>query len=314
MDLGLVIAGLLDNILSLVAGGGDLNITFMRVLRVLRVTKLFRTTKVLKHFSEMRLLIDMLTESATHLFWAMVLMIFILCLFSLFFVQSITSFLNDNGDMSATDVLALESSFGTVVQGMFSLIQTVTGGVDWMETYGVLQPTGQLNGTVFVLFVLFFFFSVFNIVTSVFVDKTMRLALPDIETMVFERQQEEMEAADGLLKFLKRSSRFDDNKICFERFVQIMEVPKFRTYFQFRGVEVKDMHTFFMLLSHANAKETGDEGVSLEEFVHGCMRLKGQASAIDLQSLAHQVRLLQESQRHINAMLHQKLEPRLEVG
>merc|ERR1712045_810535 len=92
----------------------------------------------------------------------------------------------------------LENDFGTVEAAMMTTFQATTGGVNWGETYGVLSKTGLLNGILFVSYLAFFIFALNNIVTSIFVDKALKLAKPDLDWMMFEKQRSEAAAAEEL--------------------------------------------------------------------------------------------------------------------
>jgi len=73
-----------------------------------------------------------------------------------------------------------------------------------------------------------------------------------------------------------------------------MQREHFRAYFDMRGLEVKDVTAFFRILEQS----AGSSEVSLEAFITGCMRLTGQATSLDLQTLAFDTKMLLTAQAH----------------
>lgn len=61
-----------------------------------------------------------------------------------------------------------------------------------------------------------------------------------------------------------------------------MEDVDVKTYFEALELSIDDVWTFFRLLD-------GDDGqeIDVEEFIYGCMRLRGEAKALDLAKLMH---------------------------
>ena len=66
------------------------------------------------------------------------------------------------------------------------LLQSTTNGRDWGEPFDALHPTGPLLPALFIAFILVFTVSIWNIVTSVFVEKALKLAEPHLDAVVHE--------------------------------------------------------------------------------------------------------------------------------
>merc|ERR1719454_1368410 len=82
----------------------------------------------------------------------------------------------------------------------------------------------------------------------------------------------------------------NSNTISMHEFELFMQNGELRQYFDVRGIDVKDADMFFKMLCAA-AEVSGTE-VDIETFIGGCMRLKGFASSIDVQTLAFESKLM----------------------
>ncbi|CAK0899532.1 unnamed protein product [Prorocentrum cordatum] len=71
---------------------------------------------------------------------------------------------------------------------------------------------------------------------------------------------------------------------------------KVKAYFQSLDLEISQAHMLFTLLD-----TDGDDEVGIDEFIDGCMTLKGHARTIDVKFLAQQVQIgLEEMTRRVN--------------
>merc|ERR1712032_79553 len=184
------------------------------------------------------------------------------------------------------------NKFGSVGRGMLTLFMDTTGGTDWGMTYALIEPLGPLYTGAYVFFILFFIISVCNIVTSLFVEKALRMAKPDTEILMAERQKEYMNDFEDLMNLCtkfgidKDADTFDtsDYNAC-------MADDSFRLFLDVRGIHIMDPTMFYTMLAATNQK-TGT--VDVRSFVRGCMKLKGNASSIDVHTLIFETKILHE--------------------
>ncbi|CAE7172745.1 unnamed protein product, partial [Symbiodinium microadriaticum] len=71
--------------------------------------------------------------------------------------------------------------------------------------------------------------------------------------------------------------------ITFAMFEEKINSPEVREYFSAMGLDIWDAWTFFKLLDVDGGGE-----IEVEEFLMGCLRLRGQASAMDIQRIIHE--------------------------
>merc|ERR1719343_355439 len=80
----------------------------------------------------------------------------------------------------------------------------------------------------------------------------------------------------------------EDNSgtVSFDEITSYLEDPRVRSYFQVLGLDPHDSYRLFEVLD-----DDGSGEVVLDEFIDGCLRLKGHARSIDLYGLIHNVKI-----------------------
>jgi len=269
-----------------------------------KLSKVFRMFRAFRFVGELRLLLKCVMGCFASLFWSVIMLIFFKFLFGLYFVQAVTSYMQESEDIDGATMRSCVSQFGSVQTAMITLLKATTGGQDWEKAYEVLLKANFFAAALFLFYIVFFMVAVWNIVTSVFVEKIMVMAAPNIEQEAFQRRKE---AEADTLMLLEMARSFDDNDsgtISWEEFVKLMQDEKFSSYFTVRGIGIKDGLTFYKMLSTIS----GTDEVPLELFVSGCLRCKGTASSVDLYTLEYEFKLMRSSQQQFQTLLLQQLD------
>jgi hypothetical protein len=156
-----------------------------------------------------------------------------------------------------------------------------TGGADWAEQYYLVSDSGVGLRVLYLFFVAFFTIVAWNIVMSSFVEKACRLAMPDLEATAMEKHREQSAYAKELSKLLL--SKIDTNGdgiLTIDEFRQHLQDPEVVTFFLARDINVTDAEMFFHMLASIH----GTDSVKVKTFTSAILRLRGTASAIDMQS------------------------------
>jgi len=181
--------------------------------------------------------------------------------------------------------------FGSVVRTMVILFQSVTGGCDWAVVYDLISTSGPGYAGAFLFYVVFFFMSFLNISTSLFVEKALSLAKPDGEDVMLERRRKEERAAKELRGLIEILDSNNSGIVSREEWRELSQDPDFRMFFELCNLDIRDADAFFTALMHV----TGTADIDIDSFVDGCMKMKGEASSIDVQILLAEVRLIKSS-------------------
>merc|ERR1719330_1201319 len=134
---------------------------------------------------------------------------------SLILVQRLNNFRMDKCLLGEDEELCSQvvELFGSVSTAMMTIFMSTTGGNAWGDVYEVVKKTGVANSVVFVSYIVFFLLAFFNIITSMFVDRALKLAKPDDADVIFERHMEELERAHELRELVETLDKDHDNTI-----------------------------------------------------------------------------------------------------
>eukprot|EP00930_Biecheleria_cincta_P005781 TRINITY_DN106737_c0_g1_i1.p1 TRINITY_DN106737_c0_g1~~TRINITY_DN106737_c0_g1_i1.p1 ORF type:complete len:658 (+),score=112.29 TRINITY_DN106737_c0_g1_i1:51-1976(+) len=287
--------------------GHSFNLGFLRMLRICKIVKVLRIFRTLRFFKELRLMLDCVLGSVMNLLWCAVMIIFFLYMFSLVLVQGIAAFMLETNNVTSKDerALTLLKYFDCVGSTMITLFQAITGGVDWREPYTALLCTGPLLPALFVCFIALVSISVWNIVTGQYMERAMKLAQPDMDTLIMEKQIADYRDSHLLLDLFVRHLhlRNGESKVSIEDFHRLIEDPDFKAYLMARGIDIKNAQMFFKLLS---GMEDGGE-VDAITLANACVRMKGVATSIDLQLLSFESRLFVRQQLKAFSSIFEKI-------
>eukprot|EP00929_Paragymnodinium_shiwhaense_P008816 TRINITY_DN112791_c0_g1_i1.p1 TRINITY_DN112791_c0_g1~~TRINITY_DN112791_c0_g1_i1.p1 ORF type:complete len:601 (-),score=91.63 TRINITY_DN112791_c0_g1_i1:269-2005(-) len=284
----------------------SVNLMFLRVLRVLKVTKLLRLVRAIRFLSEVRLMAECLKGSLLHLFWGMIMVLMILLVFALFFVQAVSGFIETAGDgpyENGTTREELVEHFGTVEGTMLVLYMLVTGS-DWLEPYRIVSSTGPVTAFVLIAYMTFFTVAVWNIVASVFIENTMKMALPDREEELLEKHRQDVQDAKKLMQICTSADTDESGRVSISEFQRFMDDRRFRDFLELRGLDIKDTSMFFNMMTTS----TGCSDVHLDSFVASCLKVRGTATSIDLQALAFETRCMHQKHKQFFSFVEARLE------
>jgi len=270
------------------------NTVFMRLLRLLRTAKIFRIIRLLRFFSELRLIMTCIIGSAGSLFWSVVMLTGFSLIVSIVLVQRLTIFLVEKSQTVDADTKDnIGKYFGSVQTATLSLFKAMGGGNDWDLYVKELEKTGAFNAMVFMGFMLFVWLSMANIITSLYVEKALKAAQPDVEELLFSKHKEDLAAATELRMIFNKIDANNSGTLSFEEFEECMADFNVCAYFEMRGLAIKDAEMFFKMLIAISEIDEVDIG----SFVGGCLKMKGVAMNIDLVMLHYEVKLMHRALR-----------------
>lgn len=164
-----------------------------------------------------------------------------------------------------------------------SLFQAVTGGIDWKDLANPLsRAIHPLLGFTVVLYVAFSVLAMLNVVTGVFVDNVLYCA----------KEAKDDHMLNLLRGVLKRIDFDESGSIEWDEFQEHLDTPELQAMFASIHVDVSEARGLFRLL---DVKQTNR--IDVEEFLAGCMSLRGSAKALNLEILMHETYRLSKGQR-----------------
>jgi len=201
------------------------------------------------------------------------------------------------------------SRWGSVQDATFTLFKSTSGGNDWEAYYDLVNLAGPIPSTLFIFYIVFEVFAAVNIVTSMFVDKAMKLAQPDMEMLLIEKRRTDMKNASAIMDVCREADSDHSGKISFEEFEQLMNDTRIRNLFELKGLDIKDAQLFFRMLAGVD----GDREVDIDTFVAGCMKIKGVAMSVDLLSVSFELKMLTQRENKFMKSLSERLDGVIEL-
>jgi len=201
--------------------------------------------------------------------------------------------------MTRASLLKFYSSVGAT---MYTLVLAISGGADWVDMVDPLQRISDVYQALFVFYVLFVLICVLNVLTSVFVQRANELVKLDRD-LVTQCQLVSNEMFYNEMKSIFQEVDVDGSgTITWEKFREYLQNEHVQAYFATQQLDTTDARELFNLLD-ADAKEE----VKVEDFVMGCMKLRGQAKSSDVATVLREHKRM--SQKTMKAM--RKIEKQL---
>mmetsp|Transcript_56519 Transcript_56519/g.103776 ORF Transcript_56519/g.103776 Transcript_56519/m.103776 type:complete len:539 (-) Transcript_56519:31-1647(-) len=290
LDIFLVLTSVLT---TWILGPAQVKADFMRkltLLRVLRLTRLARQVKHRSEFKEMWMLIRGLGDSMETLFWTYVMIGCVLYFFAIMATSLMTRLSAFEEPQSAKELT--EENFGTVPESMFTLFQVMT-----LDSWtGLMRPLMDVHGWVVVFFVVFISvaeFMLMNLVTAVIVKNAFERSKEDKADLAAELEAQKEKDLQDLQIFFDDLDADKSGSLTRSELVEAYKLRKIRNKFQTLDIGRKDLDTLW------EALDDGDGELTIEEFVSGMRKLKGEARAKDMLRLYKEVRFLESSIREI---------------
>eukprot|EP00435_Cladocopium_sp_Y103_P006737 s3194_g2.t1 len=273
------------------------------MLRLCRLAKLFRTDFRVKTIRVLRvsgmldslsMLARCMSSSGLTLIWSLLFLLVIQLIAAMMVCLMVRPYLQDeSNDQFELAVLTLfEVFFANWSPACRILTDNVT------EWYSLL----------FLIYRCAIGFAVINVVNAVFVQQTLQVAKGDEEVLFLEKQKAEEKYFKNVAKIFEKLDTSGDGLLSWSEFEQLLEDPKLRflldkleiaagdafainTFHKFIYMTFMDLKVLFDLLD-----DTGDGEISVEEFIEGVTRFKGNAKSLDVGQVLLRSRRLE---RHI---------------
>ena len=301
-DFVLVILAVQEQVFEYMASQNVTRISYMRSLRLVRVSRVLRLLRAIRVIRELRMMVFSIMSSLNALFWCLVLVSLVICVFALFFLQISTDYLILDKDSIDPEVFQeFMRRFGSLDKTMQTLYLATTGGFDWEDALRLVGQAGQGGTWAFLFYIAFFNFAVFNVLTGMFVDHAMKWSQSDNQNQIAERRSQEQADAARLKKLCEAIDVAKIGRISWDDFEQYVSHESALIYLASLGLEIHDAKTFFDMLTGVS----DDKYVDIDTFVKGCMRMKGPATSIDMLSMGYEVTLIHRQNRRVEAQINE---------
>jgi len=286
-DTILVVCSIIDVVVEIFDGKGATgSISSMRLIRIVRITRLVRLLRLARWVRLVRAL-SVLVHSILHtlkaLIWAVLLLSFNIYFFAIIFTQTALPEIKDcfDDETCQSDQYILRTNWSSVPRSMLTLFETISGGVDWDN---VARPIGRIHGVwmaVFICYVVLTLFAMLNVITGVFCQSAIEGANLDRDLMVKNLLENKQVHVNNIkAQFKAMFETIDTNgtgTIDMKEFEVHLNDENADGFFVLLDIDTSDAWTLFRLLDRDDS-----DVIDAEEFVDGCLKLKGPARAIEM--------------------------------
>ncbi|CAK0833763.1 unnamed protein product [Prorocentrum cordatum] len=263
LDFTLVVTGAMEIAFRL---GNIWNLSYMRSLRVVKVAKALRLVRVITGAEALRNIFICIIGSMMNFVWSILMLTVVLYVFSLLLVISAGNHLQEIGDDTSDAAESLRSElllmYGSIQQSMLTLYKATTGGDDWSLSYNAIASTGWVPSIVYLFFVAF------------------------MQATALSHHKEKELAAENMRSLWREVAETDDGYLTTEDFRSGLRGTKIPYQLEDMGLSIDNVSHFFRVLQRHSSE---DGKVRINNFVHGCMRLKGAASSYDIQEMRSEI-------------------------
>jgi hypothetical protein len=222
--------------------------------------------------------------------WSSSIIFFTCALLGIFFTEGSLSFCIRHGSLTDASTLQLREDFGSPFVSTLSFYKAMAGGQDWGELYRVIQPLGWVYQFAFLVFQVFSFIVLLNVVTAVFVESALQRSKRDHRFMVQTALKDNQDFLSTMKTIFRKMDRNGSGVIELAELKDQLHDKEIGAYFDSLGIDANQATNLFNLL------DTDRNGsIDEDEFMFGCIRIKGEAKSLDVAIIHEEIKLSRES-------------------
>lgn len=274
-------------------GGGSVRV--MRALRLARTLRGVRLFRLLRYFSALRGLLVSIASTLSSLLWTLVLLQLLFYVFAVIFAQLVTDYcrfetIRDSGDANAIPKCPEDLHYwANVMDSMHTLFMAITGGLNWFDAYAPLRKVSLMALWLMNLFIVIGFFTILNVVTGVFVNTAIEGASADKDMATLKQAQFRLSQIAALRDVFQEIASERSNTLNFHDLEDALHQDKLGSFMESLGISTDDVWTLFLLI---DVDASGR--VDIEEFVSGCMQLRGPAQSLQVAKMSYENKLTRQ--------------------
>jgi voltage-gated sodium channel len=257
-----------------------------KMMRLIRLTRLLRLVRTFRQLKPLRMLVRSIMAAGRSVFWALLLLIMIIFAFGVILTQAVTEHTAGGTRLDDEDLV---SYYGDLYRSMVSLWMAVSGGISWIELTRPLERTGNsLWMVMFLVYILIVYFFILNVVTGVFCQNAIEGAAADLDLTLeaqIREKQIHVERLALLFHELNEGTEDRDMELSHDELQFLLAKPKVQSWFRSLDIDARETWKLFKII---DADDSGS--VSIQEFVEGCLQLRGPATRVDVESLKWEIR------------------------
>eukprot|EP00930_Biecheleria_cincta_P095017 TRINITY_DN8689_c1_g1_i1.p1 TRINITY_DN8689_c1_g1~~TRINITY_DN8689_c1_g1_i1.p1 ORF type:complete len:551 (-),score=87.62 TRINITY_DN8689_c1_g1_i1:156-1808(-) len=298
-DFVVVFASSCDLVLELAISTGPTGVGVLRVARTVRILRVVRVFRVVKFFRALKIMIDAITITLKTGFWAFVLWLGVTYLAAVAISQSAAEALSPLSNPQE-DNFQLWYYFGHLGSTTLTLWMSISGGVSWETPMDQLWKLDGVAWTIFNLYVLFTTFCMVNVITGIFCQNAIEVFEADRDNMIEARLSEKGRLFDTLHDIFNEWDESGDGQVSREQFLKHLNDERIQALLASIDLDARKARELFDALDVQS-----DGHLDLDEFLHGCITMRGNAKALHIERLLAGMRASQDHMDELeNQILH----------
>eukprot|EP00928_Gymnodinium_smaydae_P074391 TRINITY_DN5744_c0_g2_i2.p1 TRINITY_DN5744_c0_g2~~TRINITY_DN5744_c0_g2_i2.p1 ORF type:complete len:560 (-),score=78.35 TRINITY_DN5744_c0_g2_i2:157-1836(-) len=256
------------------------DITLLRIIRVTRVARVLRVIRVMKFFRELRVLVSAIFSTLKTAVWALALVVLTMYIFGVGLAQMTADYLNEQPAAEVNKVLfeQLLRYYGSLPMAIHTLFMAICGGIDWEIAFNPLMLINPLANVLFLCYITFSYFCLTNVIIGIFCQNAVEAFERDRDKVIEAQMNEKHRFVNILATLFASAAGSSEGTLSFEQFTTLCKDREMIALLGGLDVEVRDAITLFKMVDDDCTGE-----VDLDEFVTGCIALRGGAKAFHLE-------------------------------
>jgi len=275
--------------------------SMLRIVRLLRIVRGTRSIRVSRFIREFCIMVNSLTSAIKPLCWSVVLMSVVLLVFGVFLADGVIAFTVQHGAEASQASKDLMVYFDTLSSAVLTLYMAMSGGLDWIDVWRALRPLPWEYGFAFLAFIAFSILALLNVITAVFVETVMQRSQKDRDLRVQQEMERKVDFSESMQRVFEELDANSSGTLTLEEFEKQLEDENVLTFLSTLELDINQVRTLLTLLDRDQNGE-----VDIEEFITGCLRLKGGAKSLDMAILQYQVEWILHNMACLGEMFKEK--------
>jgi len=260
---------------------------FLRLLRLGKLARAFRMIILSGRLESFGLLLKCVVASVTMLGYATLVLIFVQCVCGMIISTLVSRYLDDPS-MDVEGRRHVFQYWGTFTRTFLTMFEVLFA--NWAPSCRALvDNVSEWFTLIFVAYRCIVGFALLNVVNSVFVSQTLKIADSDEEYLIKVRQRNQAQYRSKLETLFKAADVTNDGYLELDEFMRLLEDEKMHLWLSQLQLEYHDLMELFQMI------DSGDGRIDWKEFMDGATRLKGQAKSMDVFRLETKVDAVMKS-------------------